>query len=287
MYYIIKERYGLKGWNDIPYALYDFTSGSVQVLDNLAFNTLSLCNGKVDNIALLTIHLEAIDQLRKFDIIEECNYGCELQEYQKYKAASCKFIFSAHWSITGKCNLKCKHCYMSAPQNKYGELTKEQCFDIIDKLSQANIYRVALTGGEPLVHKNFWDIVDKLSSRKICITQIYTNGVLINQKLLDNFKKRNLNPEFSVSFDGIGCHDWLRGLDGAEKSVIKAIKALVSNDFRVSAEMSLNKNNKHSLYDSVVFLADLGVSHIKVTPTSESGNWIKENGEYTLQIQEL
>lgn len=45
-------------------------------------------------------------------------------------------------------------------------------------------------------------------------TTVMSNGLLMNERVLDEFEKRGIKPEFNMSFDGIGCHDWLRGIPG-------------------------------------------------------------------------
>lgn len=287
MYHRLKDNFVLRGWRNLPHSIVDLNNGESIGLNSFIYTVLSLCNGRVPNSLLLPSQQKIVNTLLKNGVVEEYTTPMALNEEQKYKLADCKQILSAHWSITGKCNLRCKHCYMSAPQAKFGELSKEQCFDIIEKLVQANIYKVSLTGGEPFVRKDFWDIVDKLIENRITIYQIYTNGFLLNADLLDKFIARNLNPQFSLSFDGKGCHDWLRGVSGAEQKTVDAIKILVEKGFSVDIEMSLHRRNINTLFESVIYLASLGVSHIKATPTSNSGNWIGENECYTLSHKEL
>lgn len=240
----------------MPYAIMEFDSGKVQPVNEFTFSTISLCNGQVDSALLLRPHLEIIERLEKNKIVSCTESPQRLNKKQEYRKLPYRFILKAHWSVTGKCNLKCRHCYMYAPQAKYGELTTEQCFYIIDQLCTANISTVSLTGGEPLVRKDFWELVDRLLSKNISISQIYTNGMLVNETLVGNLQERGLSPEISVSFDGIGAHDWLRGVEGAEKKVIEAIRLLVSHNIQVSVEMSLNEQNIGNFTDSVFLLAD-------------------------------
>ena len=111
---------------------------------------------------------------------------------------------------------------MSAPDAKYGELTHEQIMKIVNDMGNCGVLRCTLTGGEALVRSDFWDIVDGLLEREILITQIYSNGFLVNEKFLDELEKRGIHPEINMSFDGTGHHDWLRGIPGAEQAVRKA-----------------------------------------------------------------
>jgi radical SAM protein with 4Fe4S-binding SPASM domain len=289
MYYKLKEGCRIRGWERLPHSIQDTRTGNTSFLDEIAFQAVSFCNGSIDidSPLVLPVHRETIIKLKESGVIEECSYGDGLMQEQEYRLIPCRFIRRAHWSITGKCNLKCRHCYMSAPQAKYGELSREQCLDIVRQISDAGILQVSLTGGEPLVRQDFLEIVDALLERKIAIRQIYTNGVLVNEKLLADLETRNTKPEFSLSFDGVGWHDWLRGVDGAEKLAIDAIKLLRSHSFPVSIETSLHKGNIHTLETTFNLLVELGVRGWKTSPTSDAGNWLNEAGKYNLKVDEL
>lgn len=288
-FYKLKSRYALRGWERLPYAITDTQTGTTTFIDEMTFQALSFCSGKfdVDNFVVLPAHKDIILKLKEKALVEECSNTALLEDGQKYKLFPCRFIHSAQWSITGKCNFRCRHCYMSAPDGKYGELSHEQCMYIVDQLSAAGISRVSLTGGEPLIRGDFFDIADALLAKKIVITQIYSNGALVSEKLLDGLERRGIRPEFSISFDGAGCHDWLRGIAGAEKLALDALKLLREKGFSTSVEMSLHKGNLHTIEETVNLLASAGVEHIKATPTTDSGTWINEQGKYTLDVKEL
>ena len=56
------------------------------------------------------------------------------------------------------------------------------------------------------------------------IGKIYTNGWLLNEEVLDQFASRGMKPQISVSFDGVGWHDWMRGIQGAEERTLNALR---------------------------------------------------------------
>ncbi len=289
MFYKLKERYRLRGWERLPYAIQDVATGGVVFLDEKAFQAVSFCNGMVDADLplLLPAHREIVARMKESGVVEECSFGEGLQDEQKYRPIPCRYIRKAHWSITGRCNLKCRHCYMSAPHAKYGELSLEKCLDIVRQISEAGILDVSLTGGEPLVRTDFFDIVDALLDERITISQVFTNGVLVDDALLNEFEARGIRPEFSLSFDGIGCHDWLRGVPGAERKAIEAIRLLCSRGFTVSIETALYRGNLHTLRTSLDLFAELGVESWKATPATDAGEWLNEKGRYTLSVGEL
>lgn len=130
---------------------------------------------------------------------------------------------------------------MSAPHAKYGELSHENCIRIIDQLVQCGVQSVSLTGGECLVRKDFLELVDRMLSYGINIYTIYSNGALVNEKLLNELDSRGIHPEFNMSFDGVGQHDWIRGINGAEEAVIQAFKLCREKGFPTAAEMCLHR----------------------------------------------
>ncbi len=289
MFYKLKDRFVLRGWERLPYAIQDTQTGKTSFLDDISFQAVSFCDGQMDTESplILPIHKDIIRDLNEKGILDEYSYADELKEEQKYRYIPSRFITRAHWSITGKCNLRCRHCFMSAPQAKYGELSYSECMSIVQQLSEAGIGKVSLTGGEPLVRKDFLSIVDALLAQKIVISQIYTNGVLVDELLLSELEKRQVKPEFNLSFDGVGCHDWMRGVDGAEKKAVDAIKLLRAHGFPVGIETAVHKGNIHVLEPTLYLLAELGVRSWKVSPASDAGEWLKEQGQYNLDVREI
>ena len=58
----------------------------------------------------------------------------------------------------------------------------------------------------------------------MCIAVIYSNGLLVTDEFLEELQRRKIRCMFQFSFDGVGYHDWMRGIDGAENIVIDAMK---------------------------------------------------------------
>jgi radical SAM protein with 4Fe4S-binding SPASM domain len=288
MYYKLNENVGLVGWEGAPYALRHFPSGMTEFLSETQFQALSFCDGSFycDSVLLSPAHKKIIEFAAKRGIITPCEKGAELDGRQKYRLFPCKFIAVAHWSITGKCNMRCRHCFLSAPQAKYGEISTAAALDIVEQLADAGIAKVNLTGGEPLVREDFWQITDALRARDILIEQIYTNGMLVNESLLDGLEKRGLKPSFSLSFDGLGWHDWLRGTKGAEEIAINAIKLLRSRGFTVTVESAFHRDSIGTITDTMRLLYGLGVSGWKTNPVSGSGNWLNESRSLDLTAEE-
>lgn len=78
-----------------------------------------------------------------------------ISKEQKYKKYDSRFIKKVHWSMTGRCNYKCRHCLISAPHAKLGELSHDECMKIIRELASCGIRQLSVTGGEPLARADF------------------------------------------------------------------------------------------------------------------------------------
>lgn len=280
MYYKLLSQYKLCGWKKLPYAIVDTDKTKIGFMSSNEMEVLKLCDGLFDfNLPLfIDNYKEILNAALENGLIKECKKGEKILPEQKYKYYDNRFIRQVHWSITGRCNYKCKHCYMSAPDAKMGQLPLEDIADIINQLAECGVYTVSLTGGEPLIRKDFMEIVDMLLDKNIKIKTIYSNGLLVKEDLLKNLVRRNIHPEFNMSFDGTeNWHDWLRGVDCATENIIKAFELCKKYGFPTGAEMCIHEKNKHTLRDSVNFLARLGCNHLKTVPIEDTGSW-KDNG---------
>ena len=289
MYYRLKDNFVLRGYEKLPYALINLNNGYAEFMDAEAMRVIDLCDGSVD-LSMPFIPestRKLIHTLEEHNVIEQCKAGHGLTKKQKYRKYPARYISQAHWSITGKCNYKCKHCYMSAPDAKLGELSHETIMNIIQQLSDCGVYSVSLTGGEPLVRSDFLEIVDALLERDICIKEIYSNGALVNEKLLKELDDRGIHPKFDMSYDGEGWHDWLRGIKGAEDIVNRAFALCRDMGFPTGSEMCLHQHNKHTLRASVKHLGSLGVRSVKTNPVSDVGEWKKNGYGESIGMKEL
>ena len=279
MYYKLKPQYRLRGWDKLPCAIEDRQKHSVRFITPLQMDALKLCSGKIDlSLALVPEEIrQTIPELEKAGLIVPCQPGDGILPVQEYRQYPCRYIHTAHWSITGGCNYRCKHCYMSAPEAKFGHLERETVLRMAGEIADCGIMNVSLTGGEPLIRPDFLEIVDALLEGGVRITQIYTNGALVNEKLLQALDRRGVHPEFNMSFDGVGWHDWLRGVTGAEEAVDRAFCLCRDMGFPTGAEMCIHWANRHTLRATMNHLKDVGCGWVKTCPVSNTGEW-RKNG---------
>lgn len=287
LYAKLKDNWMLRGWSDYPYALVNWVTGELKELTALGFYNASFCNGQADfhSIAFLPQHRAVLEQFFKEGLAEPCPHGELLQPYQRYRTASNPLIRSIQWSITGYCNLQCRHCYMKAPEGYYGELPFETMTAIIDQLKEANIFSIALTGGEPFIRKEFLTIMELLTESYIGIHQIYTNATLITETHLQMIRRLGLSPAFIVSFDGCGTHDRMRGLPGCENRVVDTIKMLRAYHFKVSVTTVIDRDGIASLDATYNLMKNLDVSGWRIGTAADLGNW--RGSSTALSLEEM
>jgi radical SAM protein with 4Fe4S-binding SPASM domain len=99
----------------------------------------------------------------------------------------------------------------------------------------------------------------------------------VNEQFLNEFERRNINPNyFMVSFDGVNCHDWLRGIKGAEEKAVNAIRLFKSRGYSVLVSMALHDGNAGSLLETYALMKELGVDYWKASPIVDTGTWKKQ-----------
>ncbi len=123
------------------------------------------------------------------------------------------------WNVTRRCNLRCVHCYASAGVAEDG-LTTEECFEVIDRLSDFKVPLILFSGGEPLLRNDIFEIADYARSRGIkCV--LSTNGTLIDSDVAQNLE---VFDYVGVSLDGVGSvNDFFRGVNGAFEKAFKGL----------------------------------------------------------------
>ncbi len=93
--------------------------------------------------------------------------------------------FSAGIELLPECNFRCIHCYAASERNENpSSMSTEQIFKVIDTLVEHNCVELYFTGGECLMHKDFFEIY-KYAKKKGILVSVLTNGSLISQKHID------------------------------------------------------------------------------------------------------
>lgn len=294
MYYRLKEPWSFRGWKKLPYAL-RAEYGSKKhdrpfFFAKDIFMTLLYFNGEedVDSASFSEMEKQIVTELLENDILEKSETVMKpLQPWQRYHVFNARYTESVHWSITGRCNFNCRHCLVSAPDMHHPQLPLSDCLHIIDEMASCGINKVDITGGEPLVRNDFEEIVKALAEHGIDIGVLFTNASLLKEDVIMMMRKYHQYPTFQLSFDGLGHHDWLRGIKGAEEQADAAFRLLQKLDCPAAAAMCIHRGNKDSLKATVDYLAGYGVRALRVNAPQNLGLWKQYSEQYALSEEEI
>jgi MoaA/NifB/PqqE/SkfB family radical SAM enzyme len=114
-----------------------------------------------------------------------------LEKFNK-KVVEQRVPFSGSIDLTHRCNLNCVHCYIGDKTKISGDGKQEidtgQWISILDEIVEAGCLNLLITGGEPLLRKDFVEIYRHAKTKGMLIT-VFTNGTLITEEILDTFKQ--------------------------------------------------------------------------------------------------
>jgi len=161
--------------------------------------------------------------------------------------------------ICSRCNLRCKHCYVYEDENKneIAELPTQKIKDIIDQGKKMGVEVISLTGGEPFLREDIFDILTYIENKNMA-TIILSNGTLIDPetaKKLSNFR----SIFFAISLDGPkDAHEGLRGVNGCFERTLNGIKNLLSVGLPVRINLMLSRYALNKSHELITILKELG-----------------------------
>ncbi|MBI4878881.1 MAG: radical SAM protein [Planctomycetes bacterium] len=150
-------------------------------------------------------------------------------------------------NLTERCNLSCRHCCVgSSPAvANDGDLTAAELSSVFDQLEEGGTVTVRLTGGEPTVRPDFWEIFEDAAARRFSLV-LFTNGSRIRAKDVGRLRavSRSKGSRFSVhlSLDGgtSQTHDFLRNRRGNFERVLRTMKLFQGNGIHFFVESTLH-----------------------------------------------
>jgi len=159
-------------------------------------------------------------------------------------------------SITDVCNFKCGYCLPNGyfkQENKPGFLTLDEISNLVSALSELGVSKIRLTGGEPTVRKDFFNILKNIKSKgKINNLVMTTNGYKLNQ-IADQLIKDGING-INISIDSLDRNKF-KEITGHDRlpQILEGIKILQDKGFtniKVNAVLLKNINDSEADFDS-------------------------------------
>ena len=191
------------------------------------------------------------------------------------------------WEITTDCNLDCPFCHRSGFEPDYYDIRHLPA--TAEVLREAGIDNIILSGGEPLLHPQFFRILDYFRERGFEL-DVCSNGMLLDEDAVAMLKPRL--SEISVSVDGFEKtrHDTMRQMPGSFDRLKDAILRLVQADITVHTTTVVDAPFAGKIAEMTGFLHGLGVrsaSYLGLIPIGTGRNDLFEPAVQELLEQQI
>jgi len=158
-------------------------------------------------------------------------------------------LFSLQWHLTDACMNNCMHCYIIDDTKIRKNLSFTQLLrvarDFVNSFSGMNLMKsVSLTGGDPLLHPHFWEVLEFLREEggNSLEINILGNPNLLTTQLLHKLEKQKISY-FQLSIDGMEkTHDFFRG-EGNFRKTLKALRKITRTNIKPIIQSTVSKLN--------------------------------------------
>lgn len=167
-----------------------------------------------------------------------------LRGYFYNKAYTSRTPVSVIIELLTKCNLKCKHCYL--PEHQDAGLSFERVKTLLRQLREIGVVNVSLTGGEILLRKDLFDIIEIARDLHMRVI-LLSNGTLLDREKVERLANAYI-AQFSTTLFSLNeeTHDFITGEHGSLKKLLNGLQLLKEKGIRVMVKtplMSVNKND--------------------------------------------
>jgi len=200
---------------------------------------------------------------------------------------------SLYLYLTASCNLRCRHCWIapefSSRPVPLKAINPKALQDAVIEAKTLGLAHAKLTGGEPMLHPQFKEIVDMLTGEGLSMN-LETNGTMITREIAHYLRKKTNVKAVSISIDSSvpDEHDAFRGVRGAFDAALSGLDNLVEAGYATcQVIMSVHRGNRDRMEDLARLATDHKAASVKFNPVGSIGRGIamRERGE-TLDFKE-
>jgi radical SAM protein with 4Fe4S-binding SPASM domain len=183
------------------------------------------------------------------------------------KALKRNIPLSVQLDLTYRCNERCIHCYLD--HHDHGEMDTTEIKDLLDQMSDAGVFYLTISGGEILMRRDFFAILEHARLRTFCIS-LKTNGVLIRKQEADRIKALGVQSvQVSIYSHRHEVHDAITKMPGSLRQSIEAVRLLRDRGLHVimaNVLMSQNVNDYQGVRELAIELGAQFIVDPTITP---------------------
>ncbi|MBF3129867.1 radical SAM protein, partial [Pseudomonas aeruginosa] len=175
------------------------------------------------------------------------------------------------WNLLRRCNLTCKHCYSTSADSDFrGELETAEILRGIDDLRAAGVRVLILSGGEPLMHPDLFEIAAHARQAGMFVA-LSSNGTLIDEGNIQRVAEARFDY-VGISLDGLReTHDRFRQKQGSFDAALAAMRLCREADIRVGMRTTLTEENAAQLPALLDLMRELDVQKFYLSHLNYSG----------------
>jgi radical SAM protein with 4Fe4S-binding SPASM domain len=193
-----------------------------------------------------------------------------MHDYRAGVASRLSAPTRVNWEVTNACNLNCPHCISSSGPGRRDELCTDDALEVIEELSDAQVFHLVITGGEPFLRPDMMMMLERLGKTNMYV-EVATNGTVLKASAIKKLPDTGLKS-VQVSIDGIGeSHDEFRGKKGTFTKACRTIERLIENGIRVSILTTVTAKNSGELDAIVDMASEMGCYGLVATPFMPCG----------------
>jgi radical SAM protein with 4Fe4S-binding SPASM domain len=192
---------------------------------------------------------------------------------------------SIFWELTWQCNLRCRHCVVSAGQKDPGELTTDECQRLAEELARLGVRSAAFSGGEPLLRPDFFEIAEHVTRLGIT-TRLSTNGMLVDEGVAHRLRGLGTGVQITLNGSTAQTHDRFVGVPGAYDRAVRAVLHLTRAGLPVTLATVATRTTADDVPKTLELAVKLGVQAFRLIPFVPSGRG-KHNAELELDPLEM
>ena len=161
--------------------------------------------------------------------------------------------------VTNRCNLLCAHCIYDANHKKMDDVTIDTVKRILPSMKRMQVKEVHLTGGEPLVNPDLYDMISILKDNEFVI-RLQSNGILMTDDTVARLKKLAIDSVL-ISIDGLEeAHNFLRNNSNSYQYAQDAIKRCLNAGIFTRVNTVLHKKNINDIANLMERMQEIGVN---------------------------
>jgi len=248
--------------------LYDRLADELYEVDKTGFAWLARCDGATPGLAPLADQ-EFVDFL-----LAESLLACLAAPARRplpWRQSPIPSLRYLELLLTERCNLRCRHCYLG--ETGEAELPLATVLDTLTEFQQMQGLRVLLSGGEPLLYRQWPELNERLPEFELRFV-LLTNGLLLTDAVIRDLKVQ----EVQISLDGLAHgHELIRGPGTWQKTVAR-LEALLKAGMSVSVATMIHQGNLAELPRLHAWLQGLGIREWSLDLPCASGR-LTENAE--------